>query len=74
MTVAQRILQHLRSLPESKQAQVLDFVEYLEGKARARDREQEDADWSAFSLSEAIRGMESEDHPYSTSDLKEVFP
>ena len=74
MTVAQRILQHLRSLPESKQAQVLDFVEYLEAKARARDREQEDADWSAFSLSEAIRGMESEDPPYSTKDLKEVFP
>jgi hypothetical protein len=53
-------------LPESKKAEVLDFVEYLKTKA-------EDKDWSIFSLSSAMRGMEDEDSPYSLGDLQESF-
>jgi len=32
MTIVDKIVQHLGSLPESAQAEVLDFVEYLKFK------------------------------------------
>ena len=34
MTLTEEILQHVQTLPESVKAEVLDFVEYLELKAR----------------------------------------
>ena len=64
MTVAEQIMQHIDTLPEAAQVEVLDFVEYLESKA---DR----ASWSEFSISQAMRGMESESSPYSLDDIKE---
>jgi hypothetical protein len=73
VTVADRILEHLRSLPEPFQAEVLEFVEHLETKAQALQSQQEDEDWSALSLSQAMRGLESEPCPYSTEDIREVF-
>jgi hypothetical protein len=73
MTVAEKILQHLRSLPEAMQAEVLDFVERLEAKARKGDGTEEDSNWSVLSLSQAMRGMESEPSLYTTDDLREVF-
>ena len=71
MTVAETIMQHVKTLPESAQTEVLDFVGYLELKKGIK--EDRDVDWSNLSLSQAMRGMESEDSPYSISDLKEVF-
>lgn len=53
-------------MPESKKAEVLDFVECLKTKA-------EDKDWSVFSLSSAMRGMGDESTLYSLADLKESF-
>ena len=73
MTVAEKIIQHVKELPEAVQAEVLDFVEYLESKAGLSEKMQEDVDWSVFSLSQAMRNMEAESSPYSTGDLKEVF-
>jgi len=69
MSVAERIAEDLQTLPESAQAEVLDFVEFL----KTRTRTAEDAEWSAFSLAQAMRGMEDEPSPYSESDLKEAF-
>ena len=69
MTVTEKIIEHIRRLPEPVQAEVLDFVEYLENKVETQDRNA----WSAFSLSRALRDMEAEDSPYSEDDLKEVF-
>ena len=66
MSLDDKIIKEIRDLPESKKAEVLDFVGYL--KARAEDR-----DWSMFSLSAAMRGMEDEDLPYSLTDLQESF-
>jgi len=43
----------IQELPESKKAEVLDFVEYLKSKTDERD-------WSEFSLSSAMGGMEDE--------------
>ena len=69
MSVAERIAADLQVLPESAQAEVLDFVEFLKAKTRTA----EDADWSALSLAQAMRGMEDEPSLYSESDLKEIF-
>ena len=69
MSVADEIVEDLRVLPESTQAEVLDFVRFLKSKATTG----EDADWSAFSLGQAMRGLEDEPSLYSEQDLKEVF-
>ena len=73
MTLAEAIIEHVKALPQVLQAEVLDFVEYLQSKAHAGNRDEEKTDWSALSLSQAMRGMEGESSPYSTDDLKEVF-
>jgi hypothetical protein len=66
MSLEDKIIKEIQDLSESKKAEVLDFVEYLKTKA-------EDRDWSVFSLSSAMRGMEDEDSPYSLGDLRESF-
>ena len=70
MTVAEKISQHLKSLPESVQAEVLDFVEFLRHRHGAKSNEQDERDWSRFSLSQAMRGMEDEESPYQLSDIR----
>ena len=69
MSLAEKIIQNLKILPESKQLEVLDFVEYLREKIES----QENTDWSDLSLSSVMRGMEDEKPPYSLDDLKEAF-
>lgn len=69
MNVAERIAKDIQALPESAQAEVLDFIEFLKNKTRA----EENADWSAISLAQAMRGMETEPGLYSTDDVKEKF-
>jgi hypothetical protein len=73
MTVSQKIANHLRDLPELEQIEVLDFIEYLETKARLRKSRDEAKVWSDLSLKSAMRGMEEEPSDYSMDDLKEVF-
>ncbi len=74
MALCERIQEHVEKLPESLQAQVLDFVEYLLAKAEREAVLQERRLWFSLSLSSAMRGMEEEDVPtYTTSDLKVVF-
>ena len=70
MTLTEQIVQHLQALPEPLKAEVLDFVEYLEIKSK---KSEEEMDWSALSLSFAMRGMEKETTPYTLTDLKERF-
>jgi hypothetical protein len=54
---------------------VLDFVKFLLFKREQETiPEQDEIEWSDFSLVSAMRGMEDEDTPiYTTDDLKEVF-
>lgn len=70
MTLSEKIAQQVHLLPESAQREVLDFVELLQGRSR---RHEEDDEWSHFSLSQAMRGMEQEPDLYSVDDLREVF-
>ena len=66
MSLEEKIIQYIQELPDEKKSEVLDFVDYLRNKADERD-------WSGFSLSSAMRGMEREVAPYSLEDLKESF-
>jgi hypothetical protein len=69
MNLAETIIKDVQALPESKQTEVLDFVQYLSSKAEKQER----TDWAGFSLSSAIRGMEDEQALYSLNDIKESF-
>jgi hypothetical protein len=74
MIVTERIHQYVQKLPESLQAEVLDFVEYLLLKVERETAQQDELPWSHLSLSLAMRGMEDEDMPnYTTADMKEIF-
>lgn len=70
MTVTDKILKHLQSMPEPVQVEVLHFVEYLESKLK-KSKLDEETDWSTFSLSQAMQGMEEEQAPYSPKDIKD---
>ena len=74
MIITERIHQYVQKLPESLQAEVLDFVEYLLSKVERETEQQDELAWSHLSLSLAMRGMEDEDTPnYTTADMKEIF-
>jgi hypothetical protein len=66
MSLEEKIIRYIQELPESKKAEVLAFVEYLRDKT-------EESDWSEFSLTSAMSGMENEASPYSLKDIKESF-
>jgi len=75
MTTLESIHQYAQMLPDSLQREVLDFIRFLVFKRKQETTlEQDDIEWSDFSLASAMRGMEDEDTPvYTTDDLKEVF-
>jgi hypothetical protein len=73
MTVAEKILQHLQSMPESAQIKVLQFVERLESMAGGPEPEDDGDYWFTISLSHAMRGMEPESTPYTLEDIKDSF-
>jgi hypothetical protein len=74
MSFPEKILKHIQKLPEPLQAEVLDFVKYLESKLKKSKKiESMETDWSELSLSFAMRDMEEEYSAYSFSDLKERF-
>jgi hypothetical protein len=74
MAVAEKICEHLLNLPEPLQAEVMDFVGYLEAKSIRQGMAREPFTSNQISLALAMRGMEDEAIPeYSRNDLKEVF-
>jgi hypothetical protein len=66
MSLTEKIIENVNVLSESKQRQLLDFIEYLRAKT-------ENEEWANFSLSTAMRGMEDEKASYSIDDLKEIY-
>jgi hypothetical protein len=66
MTLDKTIQEYAQKLPYSLQQEVLDFVQYLLMKTE----QQENAEWSDFSLSAAMRGMEDEPDLYSLADIR----
>ncbi len=74
MLVKEKINKYIQQLPENRQEEVLDFVEFLFQKSEQGSARQEERKWSKLSLSYAMRGMETEDMPeYTSADLKERF-
>lgn len=69
MSLTNKIINNVKELPELKQIEVLDFIEYL----KLKTERQENIEWSTLSLSSAMRGMENEQSHYSLNDLKESF-
>jgi len=70
MTTLERIVENLKTMPESEQIEVLDFVEYLKSK---EERGGDTYNWSEFSIDSAMRGIAEEPSPYGMQDLKETF-
>ena len=74
MLRTEKIQKYVQKLPESLQAEVLDFVEYLWSKVERETNEKEESNWSTLSITLAMRDMEDEDTPtYTTDDLKVVY-
>jgi hypothetical protein len=69
MKLSEKIIERVNDLPELKQLEVLDFVEYL----KLKTEKEENKTWSDLSISSAMRGMENEESPYSIADLKDSF-
>ena len=69
MTVTEQIIKHVGILPEYIQSEILDYVGYLESKMERTKTER--ANWFDLSLSQAMRGLESEASPYTLNDVKE---
>ena len=73
MNTVEKIIEHLKTMPDSERNEVLDFVEYLKSSARRRKQNEEDSQWGRFSLESAMRGIEEEPSPYGMEDIKEKF-
>jgi hypothetical protein len=70
MTIVEKIVDQLKSMPQSAQAEVLGFVEYI----KSEEKHISDYDeWSRFSLEPAMRDIREEPAFYRIEDLKERF-
>lgn len=69
MTIAEKIYQHLVKMPVFKQKEVLDFVEYLDLKEKKHTTGKSGISWAAFSLANAMSGMEEEESPFTLNDI-----
>jgi hypothetical protein len=71
------LIERLQTLPQEKQAEVFDFVEFL--SARVKDTELAcvahsdwtDAEFSALAMTQALRGIEDDPVAYTRADLRE---
>jgi hypothetical protein len=70
MTTLEKIVENLKTMPQSSQAEVLGYVEYLKSK---EDYGGESYKWRDFALDSAMRGIAEEPSPYGVQDIKEKF-
>lgn len=70
-----QFIEKMQALPPDKQAEVLDFIEFLASRnPTANDLnvdEWTNAEFSTMAMSQAMRGMEDEPPLYTADDLKE---
>jgi len=64
MNTVEKIVGYLKTMPESKQHEVLDFVEHLKRPVCNHKKVTENSEWEKFSLKSAMRGIEEESSPY----------
>jgi hypothetical protein len=70
MTTLEKIFENLKTMPESAQAEVLDYIEYLKSK---EEHSGEGYNWGDFSLASAMREITEEQSSYGVEDIKEKF-
>jgi hypothetical protein len=71
MTTKQVIQAKIDILPENKYAEVLDFLNSLIKDQMNNDAQQENQEWSQFSLEQAMMGLEDDaSSEYTEQDLK----
>jgi hypothetical protein len=71
MTIKQVIQERINILPESRYAEILSFLDSLIESQIDSDTQQENQEWSRFSLEQAMIGLEDDLLPeYSEQDLK----
>lgn len=77
MGYAELIQQRLQTLPQEKQAEVYDFVEFIATRTQAaqatpqQHSEWTDQEFSRLALAHAMRGLENDPIDYQLTDLKE---
>jgi len=65
------ILERLRLLPEEKQAEVFDFIDYLLSRLRRADKAPwTNSDFAEFAFRRALRGMEDDPVTYDRDDIR----
>jgi hypothetical protein len=73
------LIERLRTLPQEKQAEVFDFVEFLSARAQGAEfsgltrDDWSDTDFSALAMTQALRGIEDDPVVYTRADLQEQW-
>jgi len=73
------LIERLQALPQEKQAEVFDFVEFLSarvgsaGAAHLARGDWTDAEFSNMAMAQALRGIEDDPVVYSRGDLREQW-
>ena len=69
------LIEKLQKLPAEKQAEVVDFVDYLASRFTQHTagayEEWDEQGYSRFSMNQAMQGLQDETPTYSESDIKE---
>lgn len=69
------LIERLQALPQDKQAEVFDFVEFLLARSGAAEPqphgEWSDSEFAAMAMAQALRGLEDDPVSYSQADLRE---
>lgn len=74
MTIKQIIQEKIDTLPESKQAEVLNFLNFLIESQINLNSQHENDEWAEFSLAQAMQGLENDLSPeYTEQDLIEKW-
>jgi hypothetical protein len=74
MSIKQIIQDKIDTLSEEKQTEVLTFLNSLIESQNEYDLQQENDEWSRFSLEQAMQGLEDDNLPeYTEQDLKEKW-
>lgn len=72
-----KLIEKLQMLPKEKQMEVFDFIEFLSSRSRDEHRvamtEWNDAEFSLFSLHQAMKDIEDEPALYRREDIKEKW-
>ncbi|MFH1871915.1 MAG: DUF2281 domain-containing protein [Pseudomonadota bacterium] len=73
------LIERLQALPQDKQTEVFDFVEFLSarfgsaGEALLGHGDWTDAEFSRMAMAQALRGIEDDPVAYTRNDLREQW-